>query len=376
MPPSAVDRLPLELLETILEDAAALASFRSYAARQAFLHSACLVSKKFDAVARPILWREVLIDGYCEVGSYAEQVENWGRYTRTLNVGAGVIFTVWGFWKAMFRLIEGMPNLEELYLPPSEEEVELGDGELALLQGLRRLALPPVSFSAPLPVFPNLTALAVRCYTARDPVLNLLSPTRFPALRSLSFDLTSRLEISHLRVDPALVAQLALHDIGENFTGPDRTVVAPTSTVLIHHPAQFIELAREGQLVFTIPWAIELSYGVLESWPTPEDAAEALRLLDSSIKNNVGNPGICAVVLPSFLHPAWSSDGPPSGIDAPTWVKMLESSSSVLRRCKEEKVRVFWRREEARNGTAMRLPLQELVEFAVNRREAAEAGER
>ncbi|GAA5850298.1 hypothetical protein JCM9279_006520 [Rhodotorula babjevae] len=207
--PALLPRLIDDVLLAILEELAQLQYLAcTYRVRQETLRSVCLASRRLCALARPILWRQVVIWKSSQITQLQAQSELGVNTTSCILFGGGRVGVEWT--PAVLATAAVLPNLHELELSGGDEAT-LDLSTVAHFKYLRRLDLtnlPAIESDAQtLPALPHLEVLRLaECTTSPVTIRRWLAPAYLPQLRTIVVSLIS-FNIEHA-LSPDLLAQL------------------------------------------------------------------------------------------------------------------------------------------------------------------------
>ncbi|BGP15328.1 hypothetical protein JCM10213_005258 [Rhodosporidiobolus nylandii] len=214
--------LPVELVERIVRLALPdEITSTTYGERQATLRACCLVSSGLRAIAQPILEEALWIRGYTEWDKAQEKLSRRPQRLRFLWVGE--------HWEEkadnFAALLSACTGLRELRLCGWRA---FNLCTLKDLTRLRCLVLDDVNLVGVTCPFPSVTELSLSyVLVTAEGRQALLTPTTFPSLRHLTFDMVGS---SSTQPAPALISSLVSITVSENAITRDMTAFDHPST--------------------------------------------------------------------------------------------------------------------------------------------------
>ncbi|GAA5866547.1 hypothetical protein JCM8547_005452 [Rhodosporidiobolus lusitaniae] len=196
-----VPALPFDAVEEILSHLSVKSpkDEEAYYEAQAALRQCCLVSKAFDSVTRPLLWRTIRFDHSQQFQKAEEEVKKddaLRRFSRVVSVKP-VEVDVWD----TLELLELLPEVEWVVLVDLEENVKLA-WLLDRFSKCRHISLSTTWLDEIPLLFPNLVTLSLASTHVSAEYLRLLvSPRTTPALRALRLEEVLDPEADLARVD-------------------------------------------------------------------------------------------------------------------------------------------------------------------------------
>ncbi|GAA5933560.1 hypothetical protein JCM3775_003731 [Rhodotorula graminis] len=178
-----------------------------YKLRQKTLRSVCLVSRRLYTLARPVLWRQVVVNEDEQVKQLRQSGAVLGAHTKVYQVGRR--YSVCDREAGVSVGAARLPNVEDLTVA-GEHEQDLPLWWLRGYDNLRRLELvdlDAISISGGMPTLPRLEELIIsRCAVSPDYAYQWLTSAWLPRLKILAvraprFELASALS-------PSLTEQL------------------------------------------------------------------------------------------------------------------------------------------------------------------------
>ncbi|GAA5884005.1 hypothetical protein JCM6882_002099 [Rhodosporidiobolus microsporus] len=301
-----LDRLPLELVQHVVQLAIpSRASYATHLERQRTLLALCKTSRLLRAVAQPLLFEVVTLEGEGAIESFVEKIKAGGK--------GGMVRTV-----RLFRGVTGILMLESKLAEtlalacPSVVAISLcsvfADWEcFQAFPTLHHLVLCFSSLRADSPCsLPQVEELSIFGCSGED--AHLFSPTFFPSLRALHYNVLAynphpSTVFDRLLPQLEVLSYEALAVNENNSTSPclatDKRVVLDLDVDYLDHPALKLKNARTIRLnAYSFLWHPHTD-------PNSVDAAALRRVGDAVTRGTM--PNLKLLIVPPTFKPSSSS---------------------------------------------------------------------